>query len=82
MPPKPPHHRHPKPPHPHVKPPHRGKKGQSTRLLASIIVGIGITSVVAAVMWSYGIPINTILPTSAPILIGAITLAFMAQSQP
>ena len=78
MPPKPPHGHRPPGSH-HPKPPHKGKKGKSTRLLASIIVGLGITTFVASVMYAFGIPVNTILPTSAPILIGAITLAFMAQ---
>ncbi len=57
-----------------------GRKGQSLRLLASIVAGVGIAAFVAAVMWAFGIPLTTILPTSAPILIGAITLAYMVQA--
>lgn len=76
MPPKP---RHKETPHPRHKPLKHKKKGNTGKLWASVIVGFGITVFVAVVMATFAIPVSVLLPTCAPILVGAITLAYMVQ---
>ena len=68
------------PPKHHNKPHPKKRKGGKGRLWASVIVGFGLTVFVAAVMSWFAVPLNVVLPTCAPILVGSITLAYTVQS--
>ena len=79
-PPKPPHEKH--PPKPHHKPPHeRAKEGLWKNLGISVLFGSAITLILAVIQHFMGIPINVILPVSAPIWVGSTTLIFTALSK-
>ena len=85
-PPKPPHPLHghphpPKPPHKHPKPHHPPPREQSNfplskPLLSSLFIALGATAIFAGILYFFKIKIEVILPTSAPIFVGVLTILY------
>jgi hypothetical protein len=74
MPPKPPHHKPPKPGRPdqeHLE----ERKLDLWHLFSSILIGSGLALGIGFILYFIGIETDVILPVLAPIWVGAITVS-------